>query len=338
MWYSLVAMPQWYLTGRSSFGHAGYLAARARWSDPDMTKQRDLSGKHYIVTGANAGLGFATAEELAKRHAVVHMVCRDAGRANTARDDIVKRARAAGVSDPHVHVHIADMGSMASVRAFADAFSREHMALHGLVNNAGVLLASETRTSDGVEMTMAIALGGTFLLTGLLLPLLQNAPHGRVVNVSSGGQYLASVDRSDWLGATRTGDAYNGTAAYSLAKRVQVELTKQWAIEPAAKGVVFHSMHPGWALTPGTTGSLSDFTKKHKDMMRDVYQGADTIVWLAIADEPATTNGRFWLDREEARTDMRLAGTSWSDDDRATLWKECERVCGWEIATAALKE
>ncbi|TYZ57561.1 hypothetical protein PybrP1_006394 [[Pythium] brassicae (nom. inval.)] len=325
-------MPQWYVAGRSSYGHAGYAAARARWSDPDMAQQRDLSGKHFVVTGANAGLGFAIAAQLASRSADVHMVCRDAGRADAARREIVERAEAAGVREPRVHVHLADLGSMASVRAFAAAFAEQNTALHGLVNNAGALFNVETRSADGREMTMAVALNGSFLLTGLLLPLLQSAPHGgRVVNVSSGGQYLVSVDRRDLLGEGNAGAAYNGTAAYSLAKRVQVELTKQWAAEPAARGVVFHSMHPGWAVTPGATASISDFVERHKHMMRDMEQGADTAVWLAIADEPAASNGRFWLDREEARTDMRLAGTSWSDEDRAELWKKCEEACGWAI-------
>uniref|UniRef100_K3WV86 Ketoreductase domain-containing protein n=1 Tax=Globisporangium ultimum (strain ATCC 200006 / CBS 805.95 / DAOM BR144) TaxID=431595 RepID=K3WV86_GLOUD len=333
MWFNVLAMPQWYLIGRSYYGHAGYAAARAKWSDPDMEQQRDLAGKHYMVTGANAGIGFAIAEELAKRRANVHMVCRDAGRAEAARTDIVERAKAAGVSEPHVHVHLADIDSMESVRALADKYATDHSALHGLINNAGSLFNDEIKAKGGREMTMAIALGGSFLLTGLLLPLLKNAPHGRVVNVSSGGQYLINLDRNDYLGEQRTGEAYNGTAAYALAKRVQVELTKRWAVEPRAQGVSFHSMHPGWVVTPGATATISDFTNKHKHMMRDMHQGADTAVWLAIADEPATAkNGHFWFDREEARTDMRLAGTSWSDEDRNTLWKRCEDACGWTLS------
>lgn len=332
MWFSVLAVPQWYLIGRSYYGHAGFDAARMKWSDPDMTQQRDLSGKHYVVTGANAGIGFAIAKVLAERHANVHMVCRDAGRAETARAEIVESAKAAGVSEPNVQVHLADIDSTESVRAFADKFVAEHKALHGLINNAGVLLDDETKTTDGREMTMATALGGSYLLTGLLLPLLKNAPHGRVVNISSGSQYLIHLDRDDILGTLRTGAEYNGMAAYSLAKRVQVELTKQWAIEPAAQGVVFHSMHPGWAVTPGAMSSIRDFVTKHKHMMRDMYQGADTAVWLAIAEEPAKSkNGLFWFDREEARTDMRLAGTSWSDEDRVQLWTQCEEACGWRI-------
>ena len=85
MWCSVIAMTQWYAEGLRYYGHAGFNAAKKRWQDPNMTKQLDLSGKHYVVTGANAGLGYAIAHELAKRKATVHMVCRDAGRGEDAR-------------------------------------------------------------------------------------------------------------------------------------------------------------------------------------------------------------------------------------------------------------
>lgn len=300
-----------------------------------MAQHRDLSSRHYMVTGANAGLGRAMAEELAKRRASVHMVCRDVERGEAARAEIVASAKAAGVEEPRVHVHLADLGSFESVRRFADDFKRQHSVLHGLINNAGVLLNEEHRMSDGsLEMTMAIALGGSFLLTGLLLPELKRAPHGRVVNVSSGGQYLVGVsDPRELLGSKPLGSAFNGTAAYSHAKRVQVELTKRWAREPAAEGVVFHAMHPGWAVTPGVVSSIGDFYERSRGMMRDTYQGADTAVWLAIADEPAAKNGCFWFDRAEARTDLPLAGTAWSDSDREQLWRQCEEVCGWRVSS-----
>ncbi|TMW68322.1 hypothetical protein Poli38472_005790 [Pythium oligandrum] len=330
VWFNIAAMPQWYAEGMKYYGHEGYTNARKTWADPDMDKQKDLTGKHYIVTGANAGLGFAIAEELAKRKATVHMVCRNADRAKEAQDKIIEAVKAAGMETPDVHVHLADMGSMDSVRAFADDFKKGNTVLHALINNAGALFNEESRTKDGVEMSVAIALGGSFLLSGLMLPLLKSAPKGRVVNISSGGQYLVGLDPKDIAGRTRTGSSFNGTAAYSYAKRAQVELTKQWTKIPAASGVVFHSMHPGWAKTPGVVSSLGDFTKKHGHMMRDEKQGADTAVWLAIADEPAEKNGLFWLDREEIRTDMRLAFTKASDKDLEMLWKECEAICGWK--------
>ncbi|GLD94424.1 hypothetical protein PINS_up003035 [Pythium insidiosum] len=331
MWYNVIAMPQWYAEGLKRYGREGYENARKRWVDPDMAKQRDLTGKHIVVTGANSGLGFAVAEELAKRSATVHMVCRSAERANEARDKIVETAKSAGVAKPDVRVHLADMGSAKSVKAFAEQFEKSNDTVHALVNNAGALFNEESRTEDGVEMSMAVAMNGSFLLTGLLLPLLKNAKKGRVVNVSSGGQYLVGLDAKDLAGVSRTGKNYNGAGAYAYAKRAQVELTKHWAKLPAGDGVIFHSMHPGWATTPGVTSSLDDFSKKHAYMMRDQAQGADTIVWLAIADEPAQKNGLFWLDREEVRTDMTLAFTGSGDKDREDLWAACEKICGWKL-------
>lgn len=337
MWFSAIAMAQWYVEGLRYYGHRGFAAARSTWSDPEMAAYRDLSARHYVVTGANAGLGRAIAEELTKRRATVHMVCRDAGRAEAARAEIVASARAAGVETPRVVVHVADVGSFASVRAFAARFKQQQSRLDGLVNNAGALFLAEERAREsGLEMTAAVAVGGSFLLTGLLLPELRRAPAGRVVNVSSGGQYLVGAsDPGELLSAEPQpqpqpqGVAFDGVAAYARAKRMQVELTKRWAAEPAAAGVAFHCMHPGWAVTPGAEASLGGFVARHRGMMRDAHQGADTAVWLAVSDEPAGHGGRFWLDRAEVKTDMALAGTAWSDADRERLWRKCEQVCGW---------
>ncbi|GLD94425.1 hypothetical protein PINS_up003036 [Pythium insidiosum] len=308
LWANVIAAPQWYLEGLSYYGHAGYTRGRKWWTDAEMLQQRDLRGKHYIVTGANSGIGFAIAEELAKRHATVHMICRSAERAEAARAQLMETARAAGVAEPDLRVHLADMGSMSSVRAFAAKFTQDHDVVHALINNAGSLFLEETRTDDGVDMAMAIAIGGSFLLTGLMLPLLKKAGDGRVVNVSSGGQYLVSLDPSDLKLSQYTGASFDGAASYSYSKKLQVQLTRRWATHPAAQGVVFHCMHPGWTVTPGVEKSLKSFMDRHNAMMRTPAQGADTAVWLAIATEPAQKNGLFWLDREEIRTDMRLAG------------------------------
>ncbi|DAZ94446.1 TPA: hypothetical protein N0F65_002764 [Lagenidium giganteum] len=146
------------------------------------------------------------------------------------------------------------MGSPDSIRAFSDEFAKSNVELHGLINNAGALFQQEKRTDDGSELSMVVAMGGSYLLTGLMLPLLSKAtPKGRVINVSSGGQYLVGLDAADLAGKSRTGANYDGAAAYSYAKRAQVELTKVWADKTHDSGVVFHVMHPVWSLTPGVS-------------------------------------------------------------------------------------
>jgi dehydrogenase/reductase SDR family protein 12 len=325
--FNFIAMAQWYIEGRRWYGFAGYEANKAKWKDPEICEQKDLSGKEFIVTGANSGIGFATATELAKRNATVYMVCRDQTRGEEARQKILEQ-----IVDqkPRVQLYLADFGSIESIKQFAEEFKKDHTKVDVLINNAGALFPEEKRTPEGVELSMAVSMGGTYLLTGLLFPLLKEAK-GRVINVSSGGQYLVKLDPKDFEGSSRTGETYDGAVAYSYAKRGQVELTRKWVEETKGSGVTFHSMHPGWAYTPAVVNSLDSFTKKHKHMMRNPEQGADTIVWLAIADEPNQTNGRFWLDRHEVKTDMYLAGTACTDADRDSFWRKCAEYYKFEF-------
>nr|CCA16910.1 novel protein (zgc:153679) putative [Albugo laibachii Nc14] len=325
-----IAALQWYSEGLRKYGSTGYERSKRHWKDPSIASKNDLSGRHYIVTGANSGIGYAIAFELAKRMATVHMLCRNLQRAEKARTEIIEQIKSEAF-EPSVEIHIADMSDTESIRSFAASFSSKHTKLDGLINNAGALFQEESRTLDGMEKTMAIALGGSFLLTALMLPLLKEAPSGRVVNISSGGQYLVKLDAEDGKGITRTGASYDGNIAYSLAKRAQVELTRKWVKVAGHTGVLFYSMHPGWSTTPGVTSSLPTFEKLHRNMMRDQSQGADTAVWLAISDEPKENeNGTFWLDRNIIKTDFPLASTWCTEQERDQFWKCCQEIYNWK--------
>jgi NAD(P)-dependent dehydrogenase (short-subunit alcohol dehydrogenase family) len=123
--------------------------------------------------------------------------------------------------------------------------------------------------------------------------------------------------------------SFDGRVAYSRSKRAEVVLAERWAQELAGTGVVVHSMHPGWADTPGVRSSLPRFYGLMKPLLRTAEQGADTIVWLGAAAKPAQSSGGFWHDRRRRPTHL-LPWTRESDEDRATLWAECVRLSGLE--------
>jgi dehydrogenase/reductase SDR family protein 12 len=125
-----------------------------------------MSGRVMMVTGANAGLGLATAMALAMKHATVHMVCRDKERGESARRGIIETS-----GNSNVHLHIVDLADMGAVKAFAAEFSAAQPALHVLINNAGVLLPTLTKTGDGLEAIWATMMNQTYLLTAALLPV-----------------------------------------------------------------------------------------------------------------------------------------------------------------------
>jgi dehydrogenase/reductase SDR family protein 12 len=164
-----------------------------------------------------------------------------------------------------------------------------------------------------------------------MMPYLRRASPspGRVVHVSSGGQYTTRLDVTN-LQFEKNPGAFDGSLQYARVKRAQVVLAEMWAQRIPATEAVSNSMHPGWADTPGVRSSIPQFYESHKDTLRSPAQGIDTMVWLASSREPkaVTTNGKFVFDREPALTDFWLAGTAVNSAEKAALWDACERLCG----------
>jgi NAD(P)-dependent dehydrogenase (short-subunit alcohol dehydrogenase family) len=105
---------------------------------------------------------------------------------------------------------------------------------------------------------------------------------------------------------------------------MQVVLAQEWAQRLRDEGVV-HAMHPGWVDTPGLVEGLATFHRLTRPILRTPEEGADTIVWLAAADEPGRSTGRFWQDRRPRPTHY-LSRTREDAADRAALWALCEEL------------
>jgi dehydrogenase/reductase SDR family protein 12 len=289
---------------------------RSRGWEADLPR---MDGRTVLVTGATSGLGLAAAHALAGLGAGVRLLARSEERAELARSEIVG---ASGNED--VGAYVCDLSSMVSVRRAAARVAREEETLDVLVNNAGVLAGERALSVDGIELTFATNVLGPFLLTRLLAGVLARSAPARIINVSSGGMYTQRVDVDDLQAPAR---GYDGPRVYARTKREQVILSELWAERLAGEGVVVHAMHPGWAQTPGVESSLPRFHKLTRRLLRDPREGADTIVWLACAEEPARTTGGFWHDRRRRPAHL-LPWTRENERDRERLWEACERLSG----------
>ncbi|NUR17123.1 MAG: SDR family NAD(P)-dependent oxidoreductase [Dermatophilaceae bacterium] len=266
----------------------GPAVRRAWW--PDDPAPGALVGRHVLVTGASGGLGLATARGLARLGATVHLTGRDAGRLEAARASLLDQEPLA-----EVVVHVADVSDLAGTRQFARDFMADVPRLHAVVHNAGVMPPRRTTTPEGHELALATHVLGPHVLTRALRPALAD---GRVVVVTSGGAYGQRLDAADPEYAR---GEYSGVTAYARTKRMQLVLTELWAGDLAAEGIRVHSMHPGWAATPGVTESLPRFAALTGPLLRDADSGADTAVWLVATSDPIGTGG-FWHDRRRRAT------------------------------------
>lgn len=299
------------------YSKIGYAVRSRGWpADPAPDA---LHGKVAIVTGANSGLGMATAAGLAGLGARVRMVVRDEAKGERARAEVARQ-----VPGAELGVEVCDVSSLADVRRFAEDFGARERELHLLVHNAGVLPAERAETPEGNELTLATHVFGPFLLTNRLLPLLRAGAPSRVIVMSSGGMYTQPLKLDD--PQYRSG-SYKGATAYARTKRMQVALVQYWGGRLAADGVHMHAMHPGWASTPGVAESLPGFNKVLGPLLRSSAQGADTAVWLAAADEPGRSAGGFWHDRAR-RPAHYLPLTRESPDERERLYEMCAAATG----------
>ena len=296
------------------YTNVGYRVRRRAW---DRGECRSMDGRTVLVTGATSGLGLATATGVARLGARALLLARDAERGEHARAEVVEHT-----GNDDVEVVRCDLSDLGDVRRLAARVLEDEPHLDVLVNNAGVLPAERRTTGDGLELTFATNVAAPFLLTKLLLPLLEASAPARVVNVTSGGMYTQRLHADD---LQMEHGAFSGSTAYARSKRAEVILTELWAQRLAGTGVVVHAMHPGWADTPGVRTSLPAFYRLMRPLLRSAEEGADTIVWLASAEEPARSTGVLWHDRRP-RPLHRVPWTRESDAERRALWDACERL------------
>jgi len=293
----------------ASFTDVGITVRRhlTGWEDLDAL---DATGRVVLITGATSGLGLETARQLARMGASVRLVGRDPAKTTAARADVESAAPGADVA-----TYLADLANLTDVRRLVTEVLEREPRLDVLVHNAGALIQERRESPDGHEMTFATMVLGPFALTEGLRPLLERTGGARVVTVSSGGMYTQRLVIDD----LESQQGYRGSVAYARAKRAQVVLTELWAERDEGRGITFHAMHPGWAATPGVHDALPKFEKLLGSRLRSPAEGADTIVWLAVADEPTRSSGRFWLDRRPRGT-HRVPATRESPEDRTRLW------------------
>ena len=244
----------------------------------------DLAGKTVLVTGATDGVGRMVATRLGAMGARVFVHGRDAERG--AR--VVSEIEGGGGSAAFFP---ADFAELAAVRRLAAAVRQTTNRLDILINNAGIGTASGVRqeSADGFELRFAVNYLAGFLLTSLLLPLIQASAPARIVNVSSGGQQ--PIDFTDVM-LTR---GYSGARAYGQSKLAQILFTIDLAAALAGTGVTVTCLHPA------TYMDTAMVRRAGVAPLSTVAEGAEAILNLAASPALAGRTGLYFNGLREAR-------------------------------------
>jgi NAD(P)-dependent dehydrogenase (short-subunit alcohol dehydrogenase family) len=246
-----------------------------------------MQGQVCLVTGATAGIGLVTARELARKGARVIIVGRSSERCSRAADEI--RAQ---VGTSEVEWLVADLSCQADIRRLADQVRSRTPRLDVLVNNAGGIFLKRQESADGIEMTFALNHLSYFLLTNLLLPLLEQSAPARVVSVASDAHKGVSIELDDIEGKRR----YGGWRAYQQSKLANILFTYELARRLSGKRVTANTLHPGFVRTTifRERGVLGWLLRRAADVIAvSPEEGAKTSIYLASSPDVALVSGRY---------------------------------------------
>ena len=277
-----------------------------------------MKNKTVIVTGGNAGIGYETALGIAKLGATTYIISRDETKAKAAVEQLKAESHNLAID-----YFIADFSSQKSVRQVAERIKQKLTVIDVLVNNAGGVYPSFALSEDGLEMTIATNHFGPFLLTNLLLPLIEKSSEGRIVNVSSRSHYRGKIDFESFTKEK----GYFVMKAYEQSKLANVLFTPILAERLKSKNITVNSLHPGVVKTDigkkGTPAYIRWFWSMFTFLGGiSVEDGAKTSIYLASSNEVKNVTGKYF-DLCKVKEESALA----KDKNLAKqLWAETERL------------
>lgn len=268
---------------------------------------KPVNGQTILITGSSDGIGKLTASRLATERAHVLMHGRNKDKVASAVAELQQSS-----GNKNIVGFTADLSSLAEVRELAKEVLGKYNKLDVLINNAGVGTADKRYGKDGTELRFTVNYLAPFLLTRLLLPVLQNAAPSRIVNVASAGQRPVNFDD------VMLEKNFNGVHAYSQSKLALIMFTIDLAAQVKNKDITVNSLHPGTYLDTNMVRNAG-VTPLGKP-----ETGADAVTLLAVSPQLEGITGKYFNVKTEAKADAQAYDTN----ARRRLWELSEQLTG----------
>ena len=281
--------------------------------------------KTILISGANSGLGFEAARQLAKQGHEIILLCRNREKGEQAVADIKSFS-----GNQNIHLYTANLAVQKSVETVATQIKKDFSKLDVLLNNAGGVFSDFQLSEDGIELTMANNHFNYFWLTYYLFDLLKAGTEARIVNVASDSHY--SAKKIDIETFYKKKGRYFVMSAYEQSKLANVLFTYALAEKAKPFNITVNALHPGFVYTPIGEKNGNKFfgmvwNAASKLFGLTVEKGASSHIYLASADEVKNTTSEYFHNCKAKKS----SAISYDKNVQDLLWKESEQKSGFSF-------
>ena len=272
--------------------------------------------KICVITGATSGIGKESAIELASQGAHVIIVGRNIKKCISTVNSIKKKT-----GNPDVDYFCTDLSDLKQVRNLALVLKQNYPHIDILINNAGAYFTTRLESVDGYEMTLALNYLSPFLLTSLLIEMLETSNQGRIINVTSGAHFNGVINFED----LQSKDNFQGLKAYEQSKLALMLFSNQLAERLKNTNVTVNAMHPGLVATNfGKNNGWLRFYIRRLIRRNEIspLEGSKTISYLATSKDVADITGAYFVDGKKVKS----SDASYNEALAQQLWKVGETL------------
>ena len=274
-----------------------------------------MDGKNILITGGTSGIGLQSVLELQKMGAEIGIIARNEKKGNA----LLNKISSSKNSKEH-KLFLGDLSSQKDIRQISEAVSSSYDKIDVLLNNAAGIYRKRLESKDKIELTFATNHLSYFLLTNLLLPILEKTENSRIVNVSSSAHYGRSINFDDINQIKK----YSGFRAYGESKLANVMFTYHLDRILANSSVVTNALHPGFVAT--NFGKNNLLYRVGMILSRPIQinkkKGADTQIYLCSSDEVKAVSGKFFIKKKQVNSSRQ----SNVIEDQKRLWELSEEM------------